>query len=71
MSRDRTSSSLLIEWAQEYEQVDRAVTKELLHDLWQPMAKHAEKDEIGNKIDDAVAAIEGLCRPVLEWGSAS
>lgn len=71
LNRVRTSSSLLIEWAQEYEQVDKAVTKELLHDLWQPMARHAEKDEIGNKIDDAVAAIEGLCRPVLEWGSAS
>lgn len=66
----RTASSLLIEWTTDRESVDPELMKKLRNDIWQPMAKHAGKDEIGDKIEEGVAIVEGLCRPVLAWVDA-
>lgn len=65
--RVRTSSSLLVEWTGDHERVDRDLMEKLRRDIWQPMAEHAGKDEIGDKIEEAVQIVEGLCQPVLAW----
>lgn len=63
----RVASSLLVEWTGDHDQADRHTMEKLRRDIWQPMAAHAGKDEIGNKIEEAVHIVERLCQPVLAW----
>lgn len=63
----RISSSLLVEWTGEIEAADKETMQNLKCDIWQPMAKHSGKDEIGTKIEKGVSIVENLSRPVLVW----
>lgn len=46
---------------------DRQLNDRLRRAIWEPMAAHADDNEIGNAIEEGVALVEGFCRPVLEW----
>lgn len=63
----RVASSLLVEWTDDHDQADRATMERLRRDIWQPTAARAGKDEIGDKIEEAVQIVERLCQPVLAW----
>ncbi len=39
--------------------------EELRRDIWQSMAARTGKDEIGDKIEEAVQIVERLCQPFL------
>lgn len=63
----RVASSLLVDWTGDLDRADRETMEKLRRDIWQPMAEHAGKDEIGDKIEEAVQIVERLCQPVLAW----
>ena len=63
----RVAAWQLIEWTSDEERVDRETMEQLRQDIWQPMARHAGKDEIGLKIEEGVLLLEQVCRPVLAW----
>jgi hypothetical protein len=45
--------------------------EQFLKEIWAPLAaREPGKDEIGNQVEEAVALIEGFCRPALEWRGA-
>jgi hypothetical protein len=60
------ASSTLIELAGHVHPDNRVLVEKLKSDLWEPMAQHAQNNEIGTKIDGGVKTIERLCKPVLE-----
>ena len=46
---------------------DRVLRETFRHDIWETLADHKEDNRIGIQIDEGVALIERICRPVLEW----
>ncbi|CAH0340393.1 MULTISPECIES: hypothetical protein [unclassified Rhizobium] len=67
LHRVRVSSSLLVKWATDHDQIDRALTEELIADIWEGVGELEKKNRIGTDVDRAVALIEEICRPVLNW----
>ena len=63
--RVRVASSMLIEMAGD-DGNDRDLQRQLRADIWAGMGRATTGDEIGSKIEEAVALFEGFCRPALE-----
>ncbi|WP_291820881.1 hypothetical protein [Bosea sp. (in: a-proteobacteria)] len=67
LHRVRSASGMLVEWTKDHDGVDKDLMKKLRNDIWEPMAEHNQANDIGQMVDDGVAVLEGLCKPVLAW----
>lgn len=67
LHRVRAASSLLVDWTKEHSDVDAQTMRKLEEDIWAGMAAVRGKDTVAEDINKAVALIEEICRPVLEW----
>lgn len=63
------ASGMLIDLADDRSGKNRDLQDELLRDIWEPMAKLANKNRIGDKVEEGNALIVASCRPVLEESS--
>lgn len=62
----QVAANMLIQ-ADEHDSLNnRDLYERLRGDIWEPLAEHAGKNEIGKKIEEAVSTIEEYCGPVLK-----
>lgn len=67
LHRVRAASSMLVQWAQDHDQIDQALREELIADIWEAVGELKMKNSIGIEVDAAVALIDEICSPVLKW----
>lgn len=66
----RVAASMLIQIDEDSASSNRELYEKLRGDIWEPLAEHASRNEIGLKIEEGVSIIEDLCRPVLSENSS-